>query len=191
MGVILGFARNGEPSRAPQHAPKIILGALLLCTLDIKIARIVLIFNLVLVLHAPLPKKHFIITYFEATFLLLSKLVLNWHPRNDSVMSFLWRLYVRDSILLIYFFPKNFTYETNNIQHLNTATILRPLYLRDINDCFCVCSKHTIAQEIKILDNVTPLSGHKFHLWVQKRHQKHCNVFKMSYDKLWTCTFDK
>ena len=145
MGVILGFARNGEPSRAPQHAPKIILGALLLCTLDIKIARIVLIFNLVLVLHAPLPKKHFIITYFEATFLLLSKLVLNWHLRNDSVMSFLWRLYVRDSILLIYFFPKNFTYETNNIQHLNKATILRPLYLRDINDCFCICSNNKIT----------------------------------------------
>ena len=31
---------------APQHAPKIILGALLLFTLDIKIARLILIFKL-------------------------------------------------------------------------------------------------------------------------------------------------
>ena len=41
-----GLARNGERS--------IILGALLLCTLDIKIACLVLIFYLFLVLHAPL-----------------------------------------------------------------------------------------------------------------------------------------
>ena len=46
---------------APQHAPKIILGALLSYTSDIKIARLVLIFNLVLVLHVPPlpPKKAF------------------------------------------------------------------------------------------------------------------------------------
>ena len=33
-------------ARLPQHAPKIILGALLSRTLDIKIARLVLIFKL-------------------------------------------------------------------------------------------------------------------------------------------------
>ena len=48
-----GLARNGEQSHAcvPQHTPNIILGVLLLRTLDIKIAHLVLIFNLVLVLH--------------------------------------------------------------------------------------------------------------------------------------------
>ena len=51
------YSRLGERSRALQHAPKIILGALLSCTLGIKIARLVLIFNLVLVLHVPPPKK--------------------------------------------------------------------------------------------------------------------------------------
>ena len=51
------YSRLGERSRALQHAPKNILGALLSCTLDIKIARLVLIFNLVLVLHVPPPKK--------------------------------------------------------------------------------------------------------------------------------------
>ena len=40
-----GLARNGEWSHASQHAPKIILGALLSRTLDIKIARLVLILN--------------------------------------------------------------------------------------------------------------------------------------------------
>ena len=59
------------------------------------------------------------------------------------------------------FFPKILTHETNNTQHLNKTTILRPLYLRDINDCFCICSKHKIAQKLKYLDNVTLLSGHK------------------------------
>ena len=39
----------------PQHMPKIILGALLLHTLDIKIACLIPIFNLVLILHAPRP----------------------------------------------------------------------------------------------------------------------------------------
>ena len=69
-------------ARAPQHAPKIILGALSR-TLDIKIARLVAIFNLVLVLHVPLPplqKKRFIITHFETSFLLLSKYVLCLAP---------------------------------------------------------------------------------------------------------------
>ena len=69
-------------ARAPQHAPKIILGALSR-TLDIKIARLVAIFNLVLVLHVPLPplqKKRFIITHFETSFLLLSKYVLSLAP---------------------------------------------------------------------------------------------------------------
>ena len=63
--------------------------------------------------------------------------------------SFLGPLYVRDSILLINFFPKNLTHETNNTQHLNKTTILRPLYLRDINDYFCICSKYnrTKAQD--------------------------------------------
>ena len=74
-------------ARAPQHAPKIILGALSR-TLDIKIARLVAIFNLVLVLHVPLPpplqKKRFIITHFKTSFLLLSKYVLGWYPGNDS-----------------------------------------------------------------------------------------------------------
>ena len=51
------YSSLGERSRALQHAPKIILGALLSCTLDIKIARLVLIFNLVLVLHVPPPQK--------------------------------------------------------------------------------------------------------------------------------------
>ena len=62
-----GLARNGEQSRAcvPQHTPNIILGVLLSCTLDIKIAHLLLIFNLV-VLHVPPPpippkKKGFII----------------------------------------------------------------------------------------------------------------------------------
>ena len=47
------YSRLAERSRALQHAPKIILGVLLSCTLDIKIARLFLIFNLVLVLHVP------------------------------------------------------------------------------------------------------------------------------------------
>ena len=63
-----------DHERAPQHTPKIILGALLSRTLDIKIARLVLIFNLVLVLHFSPKEKCFIITHFETTFLLLSKL---------------------------------------------------------------------------------------------------------------------
>ena len=69
-----------DRGRARQHAPKIILGALLSRTLDVKIARLVLIFNVVLILYAPPPsqkKKSFIITHFETTFLLLSKLVLS------------------------------------------------------------------------------------------------------------------
>ena len=66
-------------TRVPQHAPKINLGALLLCTLDIRIARLILIFNLVLVLHFPPPKKCFIVTHFEKTFW-LSKLVLSLAP---------------------------------------------------------------------------------------------------------------
>ena len=49
----------------------------------------------------------------------------------------------------------------NSTQDLNKTTILRPLYLRDINGYFCICSKHTIAQKLKFLDNVTSLSGHK------------------------------
>ena len=49
----------------------------------------------------------------------------------------------------------------NSTQHLNKTTILRPLYLRDINGCFCICSKDTIAQKLKFLDNVTSLSRHK------------------------------
>ena len=44
------LSRLGEEwraiARAPQHAPKIILGALLSRTLDIKIARLILIFKL-------------------------------------------------------------------------------------------------------------------------------------------------
>ena len=43
--------------RATQHAFKIILGALLSRTLDVKIARLVLIFHVVLVLYAPPPPK--------------------------------------------------------------------------------------------------------------------------------------
>ena len=43
---VSGLARNGEQSRAPRHTPKIILGALLSRTLNIKIARLVLIFRL-------------------------------------------------------------------------------------------------------------------------------------------------
>ena len=54
------------------------------------------------------------------------------------------------------------TFETNNVimkpimkpnmkyYLFHKTTILRPLYLRDINDCFCICSKHTIAQKLKI-----------------------------------------
>ena len=89
------LARNGERSRAPQPEPKITLGVLLLRTLGIKIGRLVLvlIFNLVLVLHASLPPppppplppkknnnnkiKRFIITHFETSFLLLSKYLLS------------------------------------------------------------------------------------------------------------------
>ena len=52
----------------------------------------------------------------------------------------------------------------NNTQHLNKTTILHPLYLSDIDDCFCICSKHTIAQKLEFLDNVTSLSGHKVSL---------------------------
>ena len=56
-------------------------------------------------------------------------------------------------------------YETNNevndTQHLNKTTILCPLYLSDINDCFRICSKHTTAQKLKFLDNITSLSRHK------------------------------
>ena len=69
-----------DRGHARQHAPKIILGALLSRTLDVKIARLVLIFNVVLILYAPPPsqkKKIFIITHFETTFLFLSKLVLS------------------------------------------------------------------------------------------------------------------
>ena len=62
-----------------QYAPKIILGVLLSSTLHLKIACLVLIFNLILVLHVP-PKKYFIITHFKTTFLLLSKLVLSLAP---------------------------------------------------------------------------------------------------------------
>ena len=49
----------------------------------------------------------------------------------------------------------------NSTQDLNKTTILRPLYLRDINGYFCICSKHTIAQKLKFLDNVTSLSGYE------------------------------
>ena len=82
---------------------KIILGALLSHTLDIKIARLVLIFNVVLVLYDPPPrKKRFVVTHFETTFYCYLNLFWAWHPGNDSVLSsFLWRLYVRDPILLI------------------------------------------------------------------------------------------
>ena len=41
-----GLVRNGERSRAPEHSPNIILGALLSRTLAIKIARLVLMFKL-------------------------------------------------------------------------------------------------------------------------------------------------
>ena len=44
-----------DRARVPQHAAKIILGVLLLRTLGLKIARLILIFNLVPVLHAPPP----------------------------------------------------------------------------------------------------------------------------------------
>ena len=76
------YSRLAERSRALHQAPKIILGALLSCTLDIKIARLVLIFNLVLVLHVPpsKKKKRFIITHFETSFLLLSEYVLSLAP---------------------------------------------------------------------------------------------------------------
>ena len=63
-----------DHARAPQHAPKIILGVLLSRTSDIKIARLVLIFNLIL--HALPPP----ITHFGKSFLLLSKYVLNLTP---------------------------------------------------------------------------------------------------------------
>ena len=69
-----------DHARAPQHAPKIILGVLLARKLDIKIACLVLIFNLVLVLHFPPKEKCFIVTHFETAFLLLSKLVLSLAP---------------------------------------------------------------------------------------------------------------
>ena len=49
----------------------------------------------------------------------------------------------------------------NSTQHLNKTTILCPLYLGDINGCFCIYSKDTIAQKLKFLDNVTSLSRHK------------------------------
>ena len=90
-------------ARVPRHVPKIILGALLSHTLDIKIARLVLIFNVVLVLYDPPPrKKRFVVTHFETTFYCYLNLFWAWHPGNDSVLSsFLWRLYVRDPILLI------------------------------------------------------------------------------------------
>ena len=45
-----------DHAHAPQHAPKIILGVLLSRTSDIKIARLVLIFNLVLHALPPPPK---------------------------------------------------------------------------------------------------------------------------------------
>ena len=132
----------------PQHVPKIILGVLLSHTLDIKIAHLVLIFSLVL--HAPnTSKKRFIITYFETAFYCYLNMFWVWHPGNNSVMSsFLWRLYVR--FYSVNFFPKNLTHEKNNTQHLNMTTILSPLYLRNINDCFCIFSKHTITQKLKI-----------------------------------------
>ena len=58
-----------DRARVPQHAGKIILGALLSRTLGLKIARLILNFNLVFVPHAPPPKKkRFTITYFETTF---------------------------------------------------------------------------------------------------------------------------
>ena len=62
------YSRLAERSRALHHAPKIILGALLSCTLDIKIARLVLIFNLVLVLHFSPKEKCFIATHFATAF---------------------------------------------------------------------------------------------------------------------------
>ena len=43
----------------PQYVPKINLGALLSRTLDIRIACLVLIFNLVVVLHSPPQRKVF------------------------------------------------------------------------------------------------------------------------------------
>ena len=64
-----------DHAHAPQHAPKIILGVLLSRTSDIKIARLVLIFNLVL--HALPPPP---ITHFGKSFSLLSKYVLNLTP---------------------------------------------------------------------------------------------------------------
>ena len=39
---------------------------------------------------------------------------------------------------------------TNNTQHLNRATIFTSSLLMCINDCFCICSKHTIALKLKI-----------------------------------------
>ena len=83
-GTVVGQAWQGMVSdrmRVPQHTPKIILGVLLSRALQLKIAHLVLIFNLVLILHAPPPqKKYFIITHFETTFLLLSKLVWSLAP---------------------------------------------------------------------------------------------------------------
>ena len=51
-------------------------------------------------------------------------------------------------------------YEINNMQHLNKATILCPLSLHDMNDCFCICSKIESQRSSRFL-NVTLLSGHK------------------------------
>ena len=76
-----GMVRRNDHKRIPQQAPKINLGALLLYTLDIRLARLILIFNLVLILHSPHPKeKCFVVTHFETIFLLLSKLVLSLAP---------------------------------------------------------------------------------------------------------------
>ena len=52
-----GMVRRNDHKRIPQQAPKINLGALLLYTLDIRLACLILIFNLVLILHSPPPQR--------------------------------------------------------------------------------------------------------------------------------------
>ena len=56
---------------APQHVPKINLGALLSRTLDIRIARLVLIFNLVLVLHPPQRKLFYCNSFWNNLFIVI------------------------------------------------------------------------------------------------------------------------
>ena len=38
---------------------------------------------------------------------------------------------------------------------------LCPFYLRNINDCFCICSKIQPQKSSRFLDNITLLSRHK------------------------------